>query len=225
MQGTGNDYDARLSPDGSWMLYVESPRAAPGAPPPPQRLMRRPAAGGSPEAVLEEPAATEWDYRCPLKPGSSCVLGQKEGEDNVLYSLDPVRGKGQQLGKKAVTYGYNWDISPDGLRLALVDPHEYHGRIQVLTVRDSAWHEVSGEPRWGDFQSIAWAADGKGFFVTSWLPDSFNLLNVTLAGKVSPLLRNGHRQWMTAPLPSPDGKYLAFQAQTYDSNVWMLEGF
>ena len=167
MQGPGNDYDARLSPDGSWMLYVESPRAAPGAPPPPQRLMRRPAAGGSPEAVLEEPAATEWDYRCPLKPGSSCVLGQKEGEDNVLYSLDPLRGKGQQLGKKAVTYGYNWDISPDALRLALVDPHKYHGRIQVLTVRDSAWHEVSGEPRWGDFQSIAWAAVGKGFFVTS----------------------------------------------------------
>jgi Tol biopolymer transport system component len=84
---------------------------------------------------------------------------------------------------------------------------------------------VPVEPGWGNLQSIAWAADGKSFFVTSWLPDSFNLLHVTRAGKVQPLLRNGHRQWMTWPTPSPDGKYLAFQGQTYDGNVWLLEKF
>ena len=61
--------------------------------------------------------------------------------------------------------------------------------------------------------------------MTSWLPGSFNLLYVTLAGQIKLLLSNGHRQWMIRPLPSPDGKYLAFQAQTQDSNVWMLEGF
>jgi Tol biopolymer transport system component len=77
----------------------------------------------------------------------------------------------------------------------------------------------------GELQSITWAADGKGFLATSWTPDSFNLLHVTLAGKVNPLLRNGHRQWMVNPLPSPDGKYLAFRAQTFDRNVWLLEGF
>ena len=78
------------------------------------------------------------------------------------------------------------------------------------------------------FSRIAWIADGKGFFVTSLLPDSelrFNLLYVTVDGKVKPLLRNTVRQWMINPMPSPDGKYLAFQAQTWDSNVWMLEGF
>jgi serine/threonine protein kinase len=42
---------------------------------------------------------------------------------------------------------------------------------------------------------------------------------------VKPLIRNGHRQAMGNPLPSPDGKYLAFQAQTWDSKVWMLEDF
>jgi hypothetical protein len=61
--------------------------------------------------------------------------------------------------------------------------------------------------------------------VTSWLPDSFNLLHVTLSGKVKPLLRNGRGQWMQNPLPSPDGRYLAFNAETWDSNVWMLENF
>ena len=75
------------------------------------------------------------------------------------------------------------------------------------------------------FQSVAWAADGKGFFLTTWLPQSFNLVHVTLSGKVQLLLSNAHRQWMTRPRPSPDGKYLAFQAQTFDTNVWLLENF
>jgi len=227
VQGPGDYRGASLSPDGAWMLYGEWISGVPGMPPSPSRLMRRPVAGGSPEMVLEQPAATEWDYRCPLKAGSQCVLSQKEGKDYVFYSLDPVRGKGEQLGKTEVSsIGFiGWNVSPDGSRLALVDSHKYNARIEMLTLRDRAWHEVSGEPGWGEFQSIAWAAEGNGFFVTSWLPDSFNLLYVALTGKVKPLLRNGHRQWMINPLPSPDGKYLAFQSQTWDSNVWMLEGF
>jgi Tol biopolymer transport system component len=216
-----------LSPDGAWILYGESPRATPGPHPSPSRLMRRPAAGGSPEMVLEEPTGMRWDYGCPLKPGSSCVLSQKEGKDLVFYSLDPVRGKGEQLEKmEAGNLFAGWNVSPDGSRLALVRSEDkYRGRIEVLALADRAWQEVSVEPAWGGLQSIAWAADGKGFFLSSCLPDSFNLLYVTLDGKVKSLLRNAHRQWMINPLPSPDGKYLAFQAQTVDSNVWMLENF
>jgi hypothetical protein len=224
VQGSDGKYNAGLSSDGSWMLYVESTLSA-------DRLMRRPAAGGSPEMVLEEPASVLWDYGCPLKRGSRCILREEEGQggkDFVFYSLDPVRGKGEQLGKIQGTYGYfsGWSVSPDGSRLALVRGEDkYKARIDVLTFRDHAWHEVPVEPGWGNLQWIAWAADGNGFFVTSVLPDWFNLLHVTLTGRVKPLLRNAQRQWMINPLPSPDGKYLAFQAQTEESNVWMLEGF
>jgi Tol biopolymer transport system component len=153
----------------------------------------------------------------------------------VFYSLDPVRGRGQQLGKieaslprterpQEILHGY-WSVSPDGSRLALVEEIKHKGKIEVLTFRDRAWREVTVEAGWGKLQSVAWTGDGKGFFVTSWSPDSMNLLHVALDGKVTPLLRNGHRQWMRGTLPSPDGKYLAFQAGTTDSNVWMLEGF
>jgi eukaryotic-like serine/threonine-protein kinase len=228
VRGPEDNYNFVLSPDRSWMLYVESIPATLNAPAP-QRLMRRPAAGGLPEVVLEEPAGMSLDYGCPLKPGSSCVLSQKEGKDLVFYSLDPVRGKGEQLGKMEVGESMfaSWNVSPDGSRLALVGGGDKHqGRIELLTVRDHAWHEVPVESGWGNLQSIAWAADGNSFFAASWwLPDSFNLLHVTLSGKVKPLLPNGHRQGMTRPLPSPDGKYLAFEAHTLDSNVWMLEGF
>ena len=119
-----------------------------------------------------------------------------------------------------------WNVSPDGSRLAVVRGEDkYKGRIDVLTFADRAWREVPVEPAWGLLQSIAWTAGGNGFFVTSNLADSKNLLHVTLSGKVQPLLHYDRRQWMINPLPSPNGKYLAFQALTWDSNVWMLEGF
>jgi serine/threonine protein kinase/Tol biopolymer transport system component len=229
VQGADDNYGAALSPDGSWVLYVESyPTMRGGSSP--ERLMRRPAGGGTPEKVLEGPAGLKCVYRCPPKPGSQCVLALQEGKDRVFYSLDPLRGKGEQLGKMPATPPSldDWGISPDASRLALVDYVKYKGRIEVLTLADHSWHEVPVEPGWGNLQSMAWATGGKAFFVTSLLPDSelrFNLLYVTLDGKVKPLLRNTRRQWMINPLPSPNGKYLAFDAQTVDSNVWMLEGF
>jgi len=227
VQGTENYGGERVSPDGAWVLYKEQARTEPGAPSSPYRLMRRPVGGGSPEMVLEAPAAAGLSYCCPVRPGSPCVLGQQEGKDLVFYLLDPVRGKGSQVGK-IETRGPEstfWNISPDGARLAGVDGRKYEGKIKVLTLSDHAWHEVSVEPEWSDLQSIAWAMDGKGFFATVWRPGSFNLVYITSAGKVKPLLRGGHRQYLINPLPSPDGRYLAFQAQTWDSNVWMLENF
>jgi len=217
----------KLSADGSWLLYEERVNDTRGAAPSARRLMRRAPVGGSPEVVLEEPAGRLWTCSCPMRSGLSCVLSEQEGTSLAFYSLDPLRGKGEQLGKLEVARdGLNsWNISPDGSRLALVDSHKYHERVEVLTLNDHVWHELSPEPGWGNLQYISWAADGRGFFVTSWLPESYNLLHVALDGKVKPLLRNGHRQWMFSPLASPDGKYLAFQAQTWDSNVWMLEKF
>jgi Tol biopolymer transport system component len=215
-----------LSSDGNWMLYQEF---TPTTPPTPDRLMRRPAAGGSAEIVLEVPPTMEWDYKCPLSPGLPCVLRQFEGNDYVFYSLDPVRGRGEQLGKiQASPYGMasGFSVSPDGSRLAVVRGEDkYKGRIDVLTLRDHVWHPVAVDPAWGLLQSIAWAADGNGFFVTSNLVDSKNLLHVSLNGKAQSLLHYDRRQSMISPLPSPNGKYLAFQAATWDSNVWMLEGF
>jgi Tol biopolymer transport system component len=215
-----------LSPDGSWILYDVSAHAAhfptPAAPGPPHRVMRRAPAGGSPELVLEEPASASLGIWCPMKPGSSCVLVEEQGNDLVFYPLDPVRGKGEKIGASKSS-SWNVSPSPDGSRLALVDS-THQGRIEVLTFSDHAWQEVSVEPGWGYLQHIAWAADGRGFYITSESNQS-NLLYITLTGQVKPLLRNGWRGPVNNPLPSPDGKYLAYQGATIDSNVWMLEDF
>jgi len=117
-----------------------------------------------------------------------------------------------------------WAFSPDGSRLAFVDDVKYMGRVVLLNLSDGSWSELSDEPGWGMLESIAWVVDGKGFFATVSRPGSSNLVYITPDGTVKPLLRNC-RQWMVTPIPSPDGKYLGFQACTTGANVWMLENF
>jgi Tol biopolymer transport system component len=209
-----------LSADGSWLLYRESRHAASNTPSAPSRLMRRPAGGGSSEMVFEEPAGLVWSYACPVKPDRSCILSRKEGTDLVFYQLDAVRGKGAELGRAKATDWNGWGVSPDGSRLALGTDK---GRIEVLSIGDRTWREIAVEPGWERLQTVAWTSDGRSFYATCWLPDSFALIHVTQAGKVTSLLHYGHRQFLGYPLPSPNGKYLAFQAETWDSNVWLME--
>jgi Tol biopolymer transport system component/predicted Ser/Thr protein kinase len=222
--GSGNGW----SPDGRWLLYWEYAQASNAATPPPVRLMREAVGGGPPDVALELPSAegNDSDFFCSTKPGSPCVLSGWEGNKLIFHALDPLQGRGEMLGKLEVDkdWFYGWALSPDGTQVAVVD-HSHGNRVEILNLASKTWREVSVEPGWGLFQSVAWAADGKGLFITNLLPESFNLIHVALSGKVRLLLSNPQRQWMIRPRPSPDGKYLAFQAQTNDSNVWLLEKF
>jgi WD40 repeat protein len=144
-----------------------------------------------------------------------------EGAHLVFASLDPLRGKGVEVGRIECPDCWNsWNISPDGSSLALVTDT---GQINVFSIRSRRWHQITLEPRWKVLQYVAWGADGKSLYATCWSADSFDLIHVTLTGKVTPVFHNGHRLWMANLAPSPDGKYLAFEAGTSDSNVWLLE--
>lgn len=225
-----DDHTSRLTADGAWLLYVESTQAE-GGESSVDCIMRRPVSGGPAEILLREPASqviedsSTWDYKCPQKPGLPCVLSEKEGNDLVFYSLDPVRGRGRQLGKLTVRpyFGWHWDIAPDGSRLAAIGKVNRDGEIEVLNLGDGTWHEVSPKPPLGFPIRIAWAADGDGFFVTT---NAFRLQHVTLAGSVDRLIgKGGYYEEMQRSLPSPDGKHLAYEAVTTDSNAWILENF
>jgi DNA-binding winged helix-turn-helix (wHTH) protein/Tol biopolymer transport system component len=219
--GSGNG----PSPDGAWILYWEVRSAAPGARPSSSRLMRQPTAGGPSEAVFElHSEASDTDVACPVNPSYDCVLNEWEGSSLVFYSFDAKRGKGHRLAKLGVDkqWAVDWAVSPDGSQVAVID-HSHNDRIEVLNLSDRTWREISVEPGWEIFQSIAWAAQGRGFFISGQSPESFNMIHVALSGKVQVLLSNPIRQWMHRPRASSDGKYLAFQAETADSNVWVLE--
>ena len=224
-------WDAWPSPDGAWLFYAEQDRtpAAPGAAH--LRLMRQPTAGGSPQIIFEGPGP--WNLLCPLNPGPPCVFRRTEGKQIAFYSFDLLRGEGARIGQIDVPWRdpsatmnqegvFDWDVSADGSRLAVVSGRD---RIEVFTRSDRTWREISADPPGGQFTNLAWAPDGKGFFVVSVMPASNNLLHVTTAGRAVRLLSRGVEHQLTHLLPSPDCKHLAFNAKREDSNVWMIEDF
>ena len=223
-------YGNALTPDGKWLLFWENPPGSSGMQSPlPVRLMRQQIGGGPVEQVLEMPydKGLNASLRCPVKTGIHCVLqmlGGKNGDDILFYTVDPIRGKGDLLGSIQIPdlHVVGWSLSPDGSEISVLG---HKDRIDILDLYTRAWHDINVQPGWGDFQSVAWDAEEQGFFLTTVLPQSFNLIHVGINGKVQPLLNNAHRQWFFQPLPSPNGRYLAFQAQTTDSNVWLLENF
>jgi len=210
-----------FSPDGLWILYLDKVNNK-GL----THLMRQPTAGGAPELVLEisSPDGEESDFSCPREAGKTCIFLQKEKNDLIFYKLDPIRGKEDLLGRIGTKGFYGFQVAPDGSQLAVVDA-SHKNRIEILNLSDRLWHEITVETGWGDNQSIAWTADGTGFFLTTWLPQSWNLVHATSSGRAHSLLSNAYRQWMAAPLPSPDGKHLAFQTETIEGNVWLLQNF
>jgi Tol biopolymer transport system component len=229
VSSTTNDIgsDSEVSPDGSWILFWQSAEPSGTEMQSAEHLMRQPLAGGPPEKVIEVPIAESRGFRfyCAEKSGAPCVLSSREANELTFFLLDPVRGKGDELGKIEIDgeSERGWELSPDGSQLASVD-YSHKGKIEILDVAKHAWHEIAVEPGSGDFQSVAWAANGKGFFITSWTPNMFEVIHVSLTGKVQ-VLRKSHGRWVTRPRPSPDGKYLAYQGQTWDSNVWLLDKF
>ena len=78
---------------------------------------------------------------------------------------------------------------------------------------------------WSGFNSLDWAADSKGFFVSSnpaGLRES--LLYVDLAGNAHQIWQVNH-VWASWAVPSRNGKYVAILGPTIDSNVWIAENF
>jgi hypothetical protein len=88
--------------------------------------------------------------------------------------------------------------------------------------RDQREIQVKG---WNDLNHIDWAADGKGFYVSSEMALATTLLYVDLDGNVTIVLRESGLFTETWGLPFPDGKHLAYLHSTTGNNAWMLENF
>jgi hypothetical protein len=99
------------------------------------------------------------------------------------------------------------------------------GRIQLLSIPDRTWSEIKVDQQWKRLIAIAWAPDGKSFFAVRWLANTYDLLHVSLSGRVTPLLHKGRWEYVHGLFPSPDGKYLAFEGGSWDGNLWIFENF
>ena len=224
-----------LSPDGRWILYLEWPKTAGGTSTDSAHLMRAPVSGGAPEIVLDargypgsaniqhemDPVtATGYpDFRCAAVPGSPCVLAEADGDRIVFSRFDPESGAKREVARADISRDSVWDLSPDGSRLVFAARFS-RSPIRILDLATGAERHqlLAGSPL---VYSVGWASDGKSFLVTTFSPKGSSLLRVFLDGRTR-LLRQSST-WFERPIPSPDGKLLAFGQVNVNSNAWVFD--
>jgi serine/threonine protein kinase/Tol biopolymer transport system component len=218
--------EPRLSPDGSWVVYWALPKSQSGfGTSTPLSLMRVPVLGGPSQVVLT--SRINSDHQCARSPATLCVLGERSADRKQLafVAFDPVGGKGRELMKIDTDPNddYNWNLSLDGSRLALVKIGESEGHIQIRSFIGKPVRDVSVKG-WGRFNTVDWAGDGKGLFVSTVGVKGPTLLHIDLEGNAHVLwAQKGHTG--TWGVPSPDGRFLAVVDQEEDHNAWMIENF
>jgi serine/threonine protein kinase len=214
--------DARVSPDGAWVLYIRLPTSnqrstspstalAPGTKSRSEEtdaatlreLMRVSIKGGPPQLVLTTMAPTYAGLRCAKAPATLCAIAERtiDHKQLIFTAFDPVRGRGRELTRFDIDPAdgatYVWDLSPDGTRVAILKYSE--GRIRVLSwSRRQASQEILVKG-WNNLQSLDWAADGKGLFASSLRAGSSALLHLDLQG-------NSHLLWEQKGSTSPAGR-------------------
>jgi len=223
--GPEDDLWPVITPDGSWILYEMAPSSeVPQRQP--VRLMRVPVSGGAPQFVADLPPDSE--MLCARLPSTLCILAEPGPKQSFFYALDPVNGRGRELARtEAIPEISGVDLSPDGSRIALSIWEMERGRIRILDLAGRTARDLELKGQHG-LAWLAWSADGKGLFVRSFgHMDSSErrLLYVGLDGAVRVLRRAITTGGPDSLRPSPDGRYLAWAATTWDANVWMLENF
>jgi eukaryotic-like serine/threonine-protein kinase len=218
--GTYDWVDARVSPDGTLLLYfAETDEGAKG----PKQVMRMPVAGGASQLVLTARPYSE--FRCARFPSSVCVLIELSADRKqfLFTQFDPLQGRGAELARvdlDSEARKLRWDLSPDGTRLAFSKTPQ--APIEVLSLNGDAPHSfhVKG---WDNLASLDWAADGEGFFVADGVHGGMVLLYVNLQGNAHVLQTYpGGALWAR---PSPDGRHLVISEYRVDGNIWTLENF
>ena len=209
------------SPDGSWVLYpIPEKKDDPATS---IEIMRVPITGGPSQLVFTESLSLGWD--CSTSPASLCVTVGKssDGKQYVITAFDPVKGRGRELKRVDIHPNgfHGWELSPDGTRIAVYSPNE--GRIHIIFLDDRPSFDITVRG-WKDTGDVKWAADGKSLFVPTSLQRGSVLLHVDFQGNAQVLWKQ-EGDFGIFPIPSPDGRHLAIQVSTLNSNLWMMERF
>ena len=231
--GLPDRVDARMSTDGSWILYQMFSGWTAGRP------MRVPVTGGPSELVLTmatppEPIPLSGVHlreppRCARSPAKLCAIAERtpDGKQLVFTGFDPVKGRGSELTRFDIdpAGAYKWDLSPDGNRIAVLKRSE--DRIHVLSLVGQPERMITVKG-WRSLETVDWAVNGKGLFTSDAKENNSVLLYVDLLGNAEVLWEQPGEQEGNNDIyaiPSPDGRQLAMFGWTRNSNMWMLENF
>jgi hypothetical protein len=116
----------------------------------------------------------------------------------------------------------NWSLSSDAsLRAIVCDSRKGTILLRPTLTGEARELKVKG---WDELDSIVWSTDGRTLLATWHHESESALLNVTLDGKVSVLLRSSNPNILGA-IPAPDGRSLAVAGASTTRNVWLIENF
>jgi serine/threonine protein kinase/Tol biopolymer transport system component len=212
-----------LSPTGDRLLYTAS--ATLDLLDSSKRIMSTLTDGGTSSVLL----TGNYSYRCGGVSAAGCVSGEVKGQQLVFSILDPVEGKGAEIQRVELMHPdeNKWSLSPDGNKIAIVEPHANEGEVRILTLSNHKVGTLTLQGwKWRMVQSVAWSADGSHLFATAFSETSTVLLFIDLRGNLQVLAEEPQDAgWLYGPVPSPDGHYLAYMKRTHETNVMMLEHF
>jgi Tol biopolymer transport system component/DNA-binding winged helix-turn-helix (wHTH) protein len=207
----------RMTPDGSEILYVSTPKLA--DPEIPSSIFAIPIAGGIPRLVLKD--VRIWNVQCARLPSTVCLYSITKGNTSETYRFDVRSGK--TTDPPQIDPECNWSVSPDGSLRAVVPTTPDQGTIRLRSISTGKTRDlvVAG---WDGLKNLDWSADGKSL-VVAWGNQERDsaLLSVTLKGKVSVLLHSGDH--VLYAIPAPDGRSLAIAEAVGTRNVWQIENF
>jgi Tol biopolymer transport system component len=213
----------RLSADGAWILFLESPRN-PADATSPQRLMRVAVNGGAPQFVMETRNLD--DFGCAR---ALCVIRETSPDlkQLVITAFDPLKGRGKVLRTIEQDPSHTYDHtspSPDGSTLAISRSGEAEIHVRFLSLSGGSDREITVKG-WPSLTGLDWSPDGRRLYCGSRSPQGSTLLSVDLNGNARVLWQYQAGSGAIWGVPSPDGRYLAILGDVINSNVWMVQGF
>jgi hypothetical protein len=227
-------YMPQVTPDGNWLLMMSRVSPSPGKPDDlsRHRLLRAPINGGQTvEVPLGEPLD---EFRCSLPGrGTGCVLRVTHGHEQRYFDLDPMRGKGRELGRTAFAVDGlgRWSLSADGTKITIPDTHRAGCFLEIRLdpVPARRWEQERQVKELGIIDGIAPLPSGNGWLANSAM-NSFQILEVPSRTEdlyyIDSRL-NPHRLYKnyvgTYGVFSPDEKHIAFLGTDLTSNIWAFQ--
>ena len=211
----------KVTPDGVWVVYAFSTK--PNDQSAPVQVMRVPITGGPSEFVLT--AHFPGYPMCSKPPANLCAIFEEDYDHKqvTLTAFDPLGGRGRELARidSDPTKYYNLALSPDGTRIAYATSHE--GPVHILSLRGEPSREIRVRG-WSNLQDIEWAG-AKALIISSGVQGGDLLLHVDMQGNAHVLWQQPGGFASFIGTLSPDGRHLAFNGYSTNSNIWMMENF
>jgi len=156
------------------------------------------------------------------------IAEQTEDRKQMIVSiLDPINGRGAELSRFDLARDVDLFVdnlicalSPDGSRLAIARSPE--SPVEIYSLTGQLIQKIPFEPS-GKLGGVVWAANQKGVFLTRKAEGGSEMLHLDLKGYMQQLRKCTGRARF--PVPSPDGRRLAFLDNTNSMNMWMMDNF